>query len=164
MIIVPLDEDSHGIIPLCENDYPGRGIAVTPGKTGDQWLLGRMKRCGSIDFSIALQVAHFAMLYHILPLSQKHQLRELNQRGLPEKTMYHRIRLSKKAYRYDWQYAEKQPETSNWTISLCENDTPQIEQYPSVRTICPGEGCREHPKKQKCRCGNVSVAAFFVAV
>ena len=38
---------------------------------------------------------------------------------------------------------------SNWTITLCENDTPQIEQYPSVRTICPGEGCRGHPKKQK---------------
>jgi len=46
VIIVPLDEDSHGIIPLCENDYPGRGIAVTPRKTGDQWLLGRMKRGG----------------------------------------------------------------------------------------------------------------------
>jgi len=27
-----------------------------------------------------------------------------------------------------------------------------------VRTICPGEGCWEHPKKQKCRCGNSSVA------
>ena len=38
---------------------------------------------------------------------------------------------------------------------------PQIEQYPSVRTICPGEGCREHPKKEKCRCGNSSVAAAF---
>lgn len=48
------------------------------------------------------------------------------------------------------------------TITLCENDTPQIEQYPSVRTICPGEGCREHPKKQKCRCGNSSVAAAFL--
>jgi hypothetical protein len=31
-----------------------------------------------------------------------------------------------------------------------------------VRTICPGEGCREHPKKQKCRCGNGSVAAAFL--
>ena len=51
---------------------------------------------------------------------------------------------------------------SNWTITLGENDTPQIEQYPSVRTICPGEGCREHPKKQKCRCGNGSVAAAFI--
>lgn len=39
---------------------------------------------------------------------------------------------------------------------------PQIEQYPSVRTICPGEGCREHPKKQKRRCGNSSVAAAFL--
>ena len=47
-------------------------------------------------------------------------------------------------------------------FTLCENDTPQIEQYPSVRTICPGEGCREHPKKQKCRCGNGSVAAAFL--
>jgi hypothetical protein len=46
--------------------------------------------------------------------------------------------------------------------TLGENDTPQIEQYPSVRTICPGEGCREHPKKQKCRCGNGSVAAAFI--
>ena len=68
----------------------------------------------------------------------------------------------KKAYGYDWQYAEKDPETSNWTITLYENDTPQIEQYPSVRTICPGEGCREHPKKQKRRCGNSSVAAAFL--
>ena len=51
---------------------------------------------------------------------------------------------------------------SNWTITLYENDTPQIEQYPSVRTICPGEGCREHPKKQKCRCGIDSVAAAFL--
>lgn len=48
------------------------------------------------------------------------------------------------------------------TITLYENDTPQIEQYPSVRTICPGEGCREHHKKQKCRCGNGSVAAAFL--
>ncbi|MBQ7436386.1 MAG: hypothetical protein IJV30_03560 [Oscillospiraceae bacterium] len=47
-------------------------------------------------------------------------------------------------------------------FTLCENDTPQIEQYPSVRTICPGEWCREHPKKQKCRCGNDSVAAVFL--
>ena len=39
---------------------------------------------------------------------------------------------------------------------------PQIEQYPSVRTICLGEGCREHPKKQKRRCGNSSVAAAFL--
>ena len=31
-----------------------------------------------------------------------------------------------------------------------------------MRTICPGEGCREHPKKQKCRCGNSSVAAAFL--
>jgi hypothetical protein len=31
-----------------------------------------------------------------------------------------------------------------------------------VRTICPGEGCREHSKKQKCRCGNGSVAAAFL--
>ena len=38
----------------------------------------------------------------------------------------------------------------------------QIEQYPSVRTICPGEGCRGHPKKQKSRCGNSSVAASFL--
>jgi hypothetical protein len=46
-------------------------------------------------------------------------------------------------------------------FTLCENDTPQIEQYTSMRTICPGEGCWEHPKKQKCRCGNGSVAAAF---
>jgi len=38
----------------------------------------------------------------------------------------------------------------------------QIERFPSVRTICPGEGCREHPKKQKSRCGNDSVAAAFL--
>ena len=31
-----------------------------------------------------------------------------------------------------------------------------------MRTICPGEGCREHHKKQKCRCGNGSVAAAFI--
>ena len=31
-----------------------------------------------------------------------------------------------------------------------------------MRTICPGEGCREHPKKQKRRCGNSSVAAAFL--
>ena len=31
-----------------------------------------------------------------------------------------------------------------------------------MRTICPGEGCREHPKKQNCRCGNDSVAAAFL--
>ena len=55
----------------------------------------------------------------------------------------------------------KSTKTCIWTITLCENDTPQIEQYPSVRTICPGEGCRGHPKKQKCRCGNSSVAAAF---
>ena len=28
--------------------------------------------------------------------------------------------------------------------------------------ICPGKGCREHSKKQKCRCGNDSVAAAFL--
>ena len=59
-------------------------------------------------------------------------------------------------------HGRKSTKTLNWTITLCENDTPQIEQYPSVRTICPGEGCREHPKKQKCRCGNGSVAAAFL--
>ena len=31
-----------------------------------------------------------------------------------------------------------------------------------MRTICPGEGCRKHPEKQKCRCGNDSVAAVFL--
>ena len=31
-----------------------------------------------------------------------------------------------------------------------------------MRTICPGDGCREHSKKQKCRCGNSSVAAAFL--
>ena len=31
-----------------------------------------------------------------------------------------------------------------------------------MRTICPGEGCREQPKKQKRRCGNSSVAAAFL--
>ena len=56
----------------------------------------------------------------------------------------------------------KSMKTLNLTITLCENDTPQIEQYPSVRTIGPGEGCREHQKKQKCRCGNGSVAAAFL--
>ena len=46
------------------------------------------------------------------------------------------------------------------TIPLKLNDTPQIERYPSVRTICPREGSREHLKKHKRRCGKSSVAAL----
>ena len=76
--------------------------------------------------------------------------------------MYNRIWLSKKAYGYDWKYAEKEPETSNCTITLCENDTPQIEQYPSVRTIYLKSRKRKVSKTQKCRCGNSSVAAAFL--
>ena len=45
---------------------------------------------------------------------------------------------------------------------FCQVRGAAFEQYPSVRTICPGEGCREHPKKQKCRCGNGSVAVAFL--
>ena len=61
---------------------------------------------------------------------------------------------------------KNKPTPKTWAVTiierftLCENDTPQIERYPSVRTICPRAGCREHPKKQICRCGRCSVAAL----
>jgi hypothetical protein len=47
-------------------------------------------------------------------------------------------------------------------FTLCENDTPQIERYPSVRTICLGRADRETLKKQRSRYGNCSTAADFI--
>ena len=44
---------------------------------------------------------------------------------------------------------------------LCENDTPQIERYPSVRTICPGGEEREVYITTNSRYGNSSVVAVF---
>ena len=46
-------------------------------------------------------------------------------------------------------------------FTLCENDTPQIERYPSVRTICPGEVDQQVYITQKRRYGIVSVAALL---
>jgi len=63
--------------------------------------------------------------------------------------------------------------SANWKVpqksqierfALCENDTPQIERYPSVRTICPGGEEQEVYITTNSRYGNSSVAAVFIAV